>query len=240
MSTRSVDDIKILGTILSVWAHPDDESFLAAGIMAAATSNGQPVFCVTATRGEQGIVDESKWPSRELGKIRSRELKTALDIIGCVNHKWLGYKDGECAGHDALEATNKLKAIIEQVSPDTILTFGPDGWTGHSDHATISKWVLAATKGTDIVVYHATHTPEHYNKYLQPADEKLNIFFNIDMPLLFPKEKCDIYFELPPEILDKKYRALEACTSQTSKMFEAFSEQFLRGAFSDEAFVRAN
>jgi LmbE family N-acetylglucosaminyl deacetylase len=38
-----------LGTILNVWAHPDDASYPAAGVMAAAVENGQRVICSTAT-----------------------------------------------------------------------------------------------------------------------------------------------------------------------------------------------
>ena len=41
-----------LGTVLSVWAHPDDESYCCAGLMADAVAHGQRVTCVTATRGE--------------------------------------------------------------------------------------------------------------------------------------------------------------------------------------------
>ena len=37
-------------TMLSIWAHPDDETFLAAGIMAAAV-RGDRVVCVSATAG---------------------------------------------------------------------------------------------------------------------------------------------------------------------------------------------
>ena len=35
-------DAHALGTILSVWAHPDDETYLAGGIMAAAADAGRP------------------------------------------------------------------------------------------------------------------------------------------------------------------------------------------------------
>ena len=35
-------DSKSLGTILSVWAHPDDETYLAGGVMAAASDRGRP------------------------------------------------------------------------------------------------------------------------------------------------------------------------------------------------------
>ena len=52
--------MKDLGTILGVWAHPDDEGYLSAGIMAQAMRNGQRVVCVTATRGE--AADPEQWP----------------------------------------------------------------------------------------------------------------------------------------------------------------------------------
>jgi hypothetical protein len=59
---RTADDIKQLGTILFVAAHPDDESFLAGGILAAAVANGQTVVVYTATRGEAGVQDRNKCP----------------------------------------------------------------------------------------------------------------------------------------------------------------------------------
>ena len=43
-----------LGTLLGVWAHPDDETYLVAGLMAQAVRDGHRVVCVTATRGEEG------------------------------------------------------------------------------------------------------------------------------------------------------------------------------------------
>src|SRR5947207_1873194 len=101
---KTSDDIKQLGTILSVWAHPDDESFSCAGIMAAAIQNGQSVACITATKGEDGVQDESRWPAEQLGEIRAHEMDEALDILGCHNHNWLGYHDGRCQEISADEA----------------------------------------------------------------------------------------------------------------------------------------
>ena len=43
-----------LGTVLGVWAHPDDETYLTAGLMAQTVRRGDRVICVTATRGEEG------------------------------------------------------------------------------------------------------------------------------------------------------------------------------------------
>ena len=37
------------GTLLGIWAHPDDECYLSAGLMADAVRHGHRVVCVTAT-----------------------------------------------------------------------------------------------------------------------------------------------------------------------------------------------
>jgi LmbE family N-acetylglucosaminyl deacetylase len=51
-----------LGAILSVWADPDDETYLAAGVMAAAADRGQRVVCVSATAGGHGTSDPEARP----------------------------------------------------------------------------------------------------------------------------------------------------------------------------------
>ncbi|MGH2787542.1 MAG: PIG-L deacetylase family protein [Actinomycetota bacterium] len=43
-----------LGTILCAFAHPDDETYLAGGLMAEAARAGRRSVCVVATRGEAG------------------------------------------------------------------------------------------------------------------------------------------------------------------------------------------
>ena len=58
------------GTVLGVWAHPDDETYLSAGLMAEAARDGRRVMCVTATRGEGGSMDEDRWPPETMGEVR--------------------------------------------------------------------------------------------------------------------------------------------------------------------------
>ena len=53
-----IADAARLGTLLGIWAHPDDEAFLSAGLMAAARDAGHRVVCVTATLGERGTDDQ--------------------------------------------------------------------------------------------------------------------------------------------------------------------------------------
>ncbi|HSX52752.1 MAG TPA: PIG-L family deacetylase [Patescibacteria group bacterium] len=236
----SASDIKKLGTIMSVWAHPDDESFLAAGVLTAAVHNGQKTICVTATRGEEGNQNPQKWPAENLSQIRTAELERALKILGIHEHHWLDYPDGRCSEVPLKDAAKKLQALINRTKPDTILTFGPDGWTGHEDHKSMYRWVHAATKDRDIAIYSVVHTPRHYAKYFKPVDDALDIFFNIDKPPLLKPGKCDIYFELPDEICRIKCDALAAAPSQTEALFKHFDREFVRKAFAIECFVQAS
>lgn len=235
------DDIRKLGTILTVWAHPDDESFLAAGIIAAAVKNGQNVICVTATRGEEGVRDTKRWPRKRLGEIREKELAAATKILGVKNCHILDYHDGACADVPLAEAAQKVADLIATHHPDTILTFGPDGWTGHPDHQSMSRWVAAAAKMATKkpAIYHVASTNEFYEKYLRLADEQGNIFFNIDHPPLFDDADCDICYTLPDAICEQKYQALLAQPSQTKTYFGLFGESFLMKTLSLECFVKA-
>jgi LmbE family N-acetylglucosaminyl deacetylase len=234
-------DITRLGTILSVWAHPDDESYLAAGIMATAVANGQTVVCVTATRGEAGSQDEQKWPLATLGQVRTKELQAALREIGIQHHYWLDYADGGCRNVLDEVAVQRLKELIDRFKPDSILTFGPEGLTGHEDHATVSRWAGLAVAASSYKprVYHAIHTHEQYRDYLKQADEKLNIFFNIDQPPLVNQADCAIYYTLPKPALDTKCRCITAMPSQTEVLFSSFGEEFFKQAFGTECFVLA-
>ncbi len=232
-------DIGQLGTILCVWAHPDDESFTCAGILAAASGNGQTVACITATKGELGVQDESRWPAAELGEIRQRELSKALEILGIKEHHWLGYRDGECEQVPDEEGTARVRQYIEQYNPDTILTFGSDGLTGHPDHQTVSKWVNMAARGHNIAVFHAVENEDAYENYLKDLDRHFNIYFNIDKPPVKSVEECDIALYLTPELIQAKYDALAAMPSQMERLLKAIPEDDFKNIFGCECFVRA-
>lgn len=232
---KSAQDIKQLGTILFVGAHPDDETYLAGCVLAAAVQNGQRIVCVTATRGESGVQDESRWPKSQLAAIREKELEQALEVLGVREHHWLGYPDGGCNEQDTAEAVDKIKTIIEKVRPDSILTFGPDGLTGHSDHVSVGEWTLAAAAG-DIPVYQNSLCADHINPALLQIDEQANIFFALDKPPIKSHSHCTICYEPDNEQWNKKYEALLAMPSQTEKTTDEFSESKLRQAWAHESF----
>lgn len=236
MTQFTTHDIAKLGTILSIWAHPDDESYSCAGIMCIARANGQRVVCITATKGEAGVQNEDKWPAEKLADIRAEEMDHALQILGVTEHHWLNYRDGCCCDVENAEAIKRLKAFIEEVMPDTILTFGPEGMTGHPDHCTVSKWVSDAAHSSGARVYHAVQLKSRY-EYFKEADERFNIFFNIDNPPFVADEEVDLLFDLPDECLKKKFAALKAMPSQTEAMFTAMGEEAICKMVRVEAFV---
>jgi LmbE family N-acetylglucosaminyl deacetylase len=230
------DDIASLGTILGVWAHPDDEVFNMGGIMAVAVKNGQKVICVTATRGELGVQDETRWPPSRLGEIRTKELDDAYKILGVKEHHWFDYPDGGCVEVDENEAVTRVVELIEKYQPDSIFTFGPDGMTGHSDHISASHWATKAREqaNSQAPLYYSVQTKEQYQS-MQEADERLNIFFNIDKPDMREEKDCDILLRLSDEIYEQKIAALAAMPSQMEHMLDQFGDK-LRPGLGIEAF----
>lgn len=236
-----MDSVAQLGTILTIWAHPDDETFMAGGILAAAARNGQLVHCVTATRGEHGVQDESRWPQATLGATRSSELAAALQELKITSHEWLTYEDGECAGVSAMEPARKLAELIEQHKPDTIITFPPDGVTGHPDHQAVSEWVRVAVGLSAHVprVFWAVHTKQLYETAFADVHARMNVYFATTAPRFWDDTECEYTYVLPKAVLDQKLAALRAMPSQYEGWFTRLSVDMLENAFGLEALVRA-
>jgi LmbE family N-acetylglucosaminyl deacetylase len=237
----TADDIKKLGTILGVWAHPDDESWCMAGIMSVARSNGQRVVCITATKGDAGqTADETKWPQTRLGEIRQHELEHALEVLGVKEHHWLDYQDGKLAVSDGAAAIQQIAEIIEQVQPDSVFSFGPDGITGHPDHQTIHNWAKLAIKkaASKAKFYGAIEVKEKYEAIPQACHDAFNIYFNVDIPKTVPENKVDFFFVLPDSILSKKIESLEVQECQTAGIFaHPLGPNFIRDTAASEAFM---
>lgn len=225
------------GTMLGVWAHPDDETYLTAGLMARAVREGARVVCVTATRGEEGSWDEERWPSVQMGEVREAELMRSLAVLGVTEHIWLDYHDGACASVDFEEGVRKVQAVIEQVRPDSVFTFGPDGMTDHPDHKAVSAWTTEAFRRVakpGARLYYATMTPEWAETFV-PRMNQFNVFPS-GAPPITPRAELAVDFALPPDLLELKLKAIEAHVSQVEGMLNAFGEDFFREAHKAEFF----
>lgn len=229
-----------LGTVLMTWAHPDDETFLAGGLSAALTDAGQRVVCVTATRGDAGMVstDGSQGrllDRREVAVVRTMELEAALRVLGVNEHHWLDYPDGGCAEVEADEAAARLAEILDDVRPDTVMTFGPDGITGHPDHQTMSAWVdLALARTTKKPrLLHAVGREVLVDREL---DEDFGVY-ELGRPRVVPDDELDLLLELEGDALDRKVEALLRQESQTGRLVAAVGLQRFRAWVAHEAYA---
>jgi LmbE family N-acetylglucosaminyl deacetylase len=229
-----------IGTLLGIWAHPDDEAYLSAGLMASAVDAGHRVVVVTATVGELGTADPERWPPGKLGALRRREMAASLAALGVAEHIWLDHPDGGCADVDADMAVAALADIITTVAPDTIVTFGPDGMTGHPDHRAVSRWATEAWLATrpDARLWYATMLPSFHERWGAINDQVG--FFAPDEPLPCTDD-ADVAGVIVCDgaMLDAKLAALYAHDSQTRPLRTMVGDAAYRQWFRVEAFADA-
>lgn len=226
-----------LGTMLGVWAHPDDETYLSAGLMARAVRGGSRVVCVTATRGEGGSMDDERWPPETMGEVRTVELERSMQILGVTEHHWLDLPDIDMETGLPDEGYARVRDLVHEVQPDTVLTFGPEGMTGHEAHKSVSRWateaVREAGKPGSRVLY-ACVTPEWAEEFL-PIWEPFNVF-RPGTPHQVPRDELAIFYELPPDILETKVNAINAHVSQIESILQAVGDEVWWRQMSFEGF----
>jgi len=142
-------------TLLAVFAHPDDESTVAP-VLARYVREGADVYVAIATDGRYGGQDFAGIPEgAELAAARNEEMKCAASKLG-VKLVHFDYHDqlrsGE--GYDGhiphVRALLKDVAnLIERVSPDAIITWGPDGGSNHMDHRLVGDTVTGVFLSRD-------------------------------------------------------------------------------------------
>jgi LmbE family N-acetylglucosaminyl deacetylase len=232
-------DLSGLGTILTVWAHPDDETYLAGGLMAAAARQGRRVVCATATLGEKGTSDPGRWPPERLGPVRRHEAAAAMAVLGVAEHRVLGLPDGALAALGRAGGT-AVDRLLDEVDPDTVVTFGPDGATFHPDHIAVHRWVVDAWErsGRSFRLLFAASTAEQQARF-RPHYERWGIYMSDQRPAGVEQAELAVHLCLDGARLDQKVAALRAMASQTAGVIgddpDGFGELVAEEAFVDAA-----
>jgi LmbE family N-acetylglucosaminyl deacetylase len=224
-----------LGSILSIWAHPDDETYLAGATMAGAVDAGQRVTCVSLTAGERGTDEPDLWPPDRLGRLRRWEAAAAMAVLGVTDHRVLDLPDGglTALGDDAGVAV--VASLVDELRPDTVLTFGPDGMTFHPDHIAVGRWATAAAVGRARVL-HATTTVEHTARF-GSLYEEWGVYMTDERPTPVPSAELAIDLVASGAELDRKLAALAAMASQTEAARLGLGPARYAEMAADEAFV---
>ncbi len=128
--------------MVAVFAHPDDERVIAP-LLSRLAREGRESHLVIATDGSKGVRDFARIPAgAQLAAARATEASCAASRLGVRRLHLLGLPDGGLASFDALgKLRSALVAIIDSLRPAAIITFGPEGGTGHPDHRLVGNVV---------------------------------------------------------------------------------------------------
>ena len=226
--------------LLGVWAHPDDEAYLSAGLMARVRATGGRVTVVTATRGEKGTSDPADYDHDHFGALRETELRCSLATLGVDDVRFLELRDGECDVADDQAAVAAIADVIAEIRPEVIVTFGPDGMTGHPDHRAVSRWTTEASRRVETgeLLYAAvTHDWAVRHRRMH---EELGVYADCPdgRPVTVGRRSIALECALGGRELDIKRRALAAHASQTAALAEIMGEQAYRSWWKEERFRR--
>lgn len=172
-------------TLLTVHAHPDDESSKGPATVAILTDRGIRSVLVTCTGGEEGDINNPAMDRPEvkanLSQIRREELDAAIRIIGYSKLYLLGYRDSgmprapanshpdSFAQASLEEAGDKLIEIIRREMPQVMVTYHEDqsGYP-HPDHLKVH----------DISVYAFDHSGDsNYKPELGPLHQVSKLYY---------------------------------------------------------------
>ncbi len=148
-------------SILTIHAHPDDESSKGPGTINLYSSQGVRTTLVCCTGGEEGDIlnpaMERQEIKEELASVRLAELNSAAAIIGYDEVVMLGYRDSgmpdsEANGHpeafanaDLDTAVGKLVAVIRRVRPQVVMTYPEiQNRYPHPDHLQVTAISIPA------------------------------------------------------------------------------------------------
>jgi LmbE family N-acetylglucosaminyl deacetylase len=175
-------------TLVAVWAHADDEGS-AAPILARYAREGAQVYIIIATDGAQGGTRTSIPRGVELAGVRREEARCATDALGLHPPILLGFPDGQLGAYTddptrLYRLTQQIHQELQRLHPDAMITWGPDGGTGHPDHRLVSGIVTqlarAGAPGVPERLFYA-YLPVEAMRAMNPSRG--------EPPLLIPQTK---------------------------------------------------
>jgi LmbE family N-acetylglucosaminyl deacetylase len=181
--------------IVALLAHADDET--AAGpALARYAREGVQVYVIIVTDGSGGSGTQTYLQRPDSGpvgnalvKARADEARCAATTLSARDPILLGFPDGRLGdylGDRGLmtRLTDGIANEIKRLQPDVVVTWGPDGGTGHPDHRIVSNIA------TQLLRFGAPGMPERlFYMYLPVEMIRLANPQRGEPPLLFPQAK---------------------------------------------------
>jgi LmbE family N-acetylglucosaminyl deacetylase len=172
---------------LAIFAHPDDETLIGP-LIARYAHEGHDFHVISITSGQKGVRPHYGLAAgEELGAVREEELRCSCRALGAREPILLGFQDqgiGSPAAIDQVAA--RVRAIINQTRPDVILSWGPEGLTGHVDHCVSSGIATLVFQRPSVLehqprkLYYITFPESRFLKTPDPMNRRKPMFFVAD------------------------------------------------------------
>ena len=170
-------------SVLSIFAHPDDEAFGSGGILAGLVRKGHKVTTVCATNGDVGEISDPALATPEnLWEVRQGELRRAMAVTGISDVRFLGYRDSGMQGTsdnenpsclfqaEPAKVEKQISALMDELSPDIVFTSDPTGGYGHPDHIAVYRHttsVVESMTGRRPHLYYVCFPKKNFQKLWQ-------------------------------------------------------------------------
>jgi LmbE family N-acetylglucosaminyl deacetylase len=141
-------------TLLAVFAHPDDEQVVSP-MLARYAREGVKVQLAIVTDGQKGVREHAGIPAgAALATARAAEARCACEKLGIPPPVMMGFEDGGLQVETTKWAVlERIGGLLKDQQPSVVVTWGPDGVTGHNDHRMVSNLV------TQVVQRGGPHEP---------------------------------------------------------------------------------
>lgn len=137
------------GPLLAIFAHPADAGCLAGGTLARYHDAGLETHLVCAAAA--GAV-----------------LPAAAAALAVTSHEGWAYPAGRVDPNDDSGPAAVAQALA-RLQPAVVISFGPDGANGHSDHVAVASWVRRAVAASGAAAPYEVAFPDDSGVALPPG-----------------------------------------------------------------------
>lgn len=181
--------------VLVVAAHPDDET-IGAGATLASLHDVHVVHLTDgAPRERRWMPEHFRGTREEYAAARAAEARQALLFANIDDVRSLGCPDQE-AVYNVRELADQVRAIIEELRPDVILTTAYEG--GHPDHDACAMIVQTLGMAIEMPLYHAQRGSF---RALRFVDDRDGIIVNLDEEQIYRKQRMYECFTTQRDVL---------------------------------------
>ncbi len=225
-------------SILCVFAHPDDE-FFVAGLLLRAKKMSVPTHLICLTQGESGAIYGDRNIKKSIKKrIRAAELHQSAINLKLSSYNHYNFQDGNSSNWDLMQIENILSDAINTLKPKIIITFDESGGiNSHRDHIKINQIISHFKENTSIIdnieifystLYSTTVINRYFNEMNLTSDtlEIITSPFEIDPSVLcltteeqvVKNNLLTIYKSQFPDIHKKYYYLNKSVITHISKV----------------------